>query len=159
MKNKLRVLILAVVFVSVLSMMPGQVSACGDFLEVKVKYAGYLDLDNDGSQDDILTVYKLEIEDTITRNDKIIIVSDLVLPSGHIYSHEMLIDEAHNEWIIVIGWFNCATESGWYTIQVSAWIDGHEHLTLSYDELAFDPPDDDVGGPPLIVIFIEEPID
>ncbi len=151
LKPELRVLLLAVVVVSALAFLPVDVSACSnEWLKVEVEYANYLDLDGDESQDDVLTVYELEIEERTTQMDKIVIQSDLVLPSGLTHSLLFEFEATSDEWLIIIGWFDVVTESGWYNIQVSVWFDGFKDLTLDYDEMTFDPPIDSHPAPPLI---------
>ncbi|MCE7742842.1 MAG: hypothetical protein GOP50_10345 [Candidatus Heimdallarchaeota archaeon] len=94
-------------------------------------------------------------EDRISVYDavfKVYLKVSLVLPSGYAYGYSLGVYIGLKTTDFTIHFYNHATESGWYTVSIWAYLDWFE--ISAYDELIFDPP----GGsgetdPPEIAIF------
>jgi hypothetical protein len=106
-----------------------------------INHAYYYDLDFDGVEDDVLTIITIE---TVSGNP-LLMINDvfeyLTLPSGLTYYVSVSIQGNYNHVLLIIEWFNVATETGWYDLLVCVdcyCLHGYYYLE---DSLEFDPPD------------------
>ena len=173
-KRHVKLLLLAV-FISILIAFPNQVSAhetsftpatLGDNywneqLEIEVVEAIYLDYDDDGQDDDILTVFRILVPED-WESGEIFVWCALEKPSGDslFFSFDF---RTKNGAEITLVWFNSADESGWYTLFIKAevtqsnLVDNNNKVGPAYIEHVFDPPGGSDKQPPVIaVIAIDE---
>ncbi len=125
------------------------ISSTSDSTDARVIFAHYLDLDNDGNSDDILTITYIHVPydyQVVFAN----ITSTLTLPSGQTFIYDLDYTGDFTYMILFVFWYNTALESGWYEIDVDILIHydgGVLHLTTSR---VFDPPEGGDPGPPLM---------
>ena len=140
--------------ISQASAYPGDTTLCLD-----ITYANYLDLDDDGIQDDIITHFNLM---SPFYYDVYMIGSldlTLVLPSGFIFYATLGIDRVVGNIEVIIEWYNCATEPGWYDFQLELRTYaitpfGRVYWVEDYDSLIFDPPEEfPPGSDPIAYVY------
>lgn len=120
-------------------------------LEVKIIDAWYEDAGGDGKENDVIVM--LEFDVINEKNNKIRYVINLELPSGLVYSYSVVIESGTSNFVTKNVFWNHATESGWYTTSVSAYINSKK-ATTENDELIFDPPGGDESDPTLFSVGI-----
>jgi len=173
-KRHVKLLLLAV-FISILIALPNQVSAhetsftpvtlrddyWNEQLEIEVVEATYLDYDDDGQDDDILTVFRILVPED-WESGEIYVRCVLEKPSGDSLFINFDFRTKRGAEITLV-WFNSADESGWYTLFIEAEVtqsnleDNNNRVGPAYIEHEFDPPGGSDKHPPLIaIIAIEE---
>ncbi len=159
MRKQVKLLIFAVVFISMLAFMPTNVSADDDddydgYLDVDITDAHYCDYDGDGSEDDVVTVFEVDIRKSDDWDGGVFrLQTYLILPSGYGWVYTFYV-KAEGDFQITMIWYNCAIESGWYTFYVFADALGSEAPRSGYDSIVFDPPGGGDPDMPEISIFI-----
>jgi len=121
--------------------------------------ADYLDLDDDGIEDDIITefIFRVPTENMATMECGLRM--ELEMPSGDGYYSTYSFTESFVEIIIDMEWYNVATESGDYIFSVRIDFSGVDDLGYSIsgritETIIFDPPTTGaVGGEPFGIIF------
>lgn len=111
-------------------------------LEVTVKDAWYEDLEGDGKENDVIILLEFDIIDD--RDNKIRYNIELVLPSGVTFTYSVVLQSGTSNFVTKNVFWNHATESGWYTTSVTAYINSKK-ATTENDDLVFDPPGGDTG--------------
>ncbi|MHA2140307.1 MAG: hypothetical protein ACXADC_05325 [Candidatus Thorarchaeota archaeon] len=155
MKRHWKLLLLAVVFVSLIAVMPADTQAAyydyhdDDGLVIIIDEAYYADYDNDGKEDDVVTVFSVILNDDDGNNgqDVVIVFCKLELPSGTEFDF-VFEEKTKSGFQATLVWYNTAIESGWYDFSVKAkcgWNEGS-------DKIIFDPPGKGGGEPPVIAI-------
>ncbi|TFH03606.1 MAG: hypothetical protein E4H14_16425 [Candidatus Thorarchaeota archaeon] len=142
----------------ILSLFVGEVQATDydankDSLIVSIESADYLDLDGDQIEDDILTEFTITVPKGNWEFVRTFVYCELVLPSGYYFNCLFLMIGSYNSVTLTLGWYNTAIESGWYTFEVYAWGSGPDAPDLGYDSVIFDPPTEEIPGPPSINII------
>ncbi|MHA1746462.1 MAG: hypothetical protein ACTSWW_10710 [Promethearchaeota archaeon] len=129
-----------------------------DILEIV--NADYLDLDDDGMEDDVVTEFIFRVP---TGNIALMTCDldmELELPSGYTYYTTFSFTKIFDEVSILLEWYNTATESGDYIFEVKIDFQGLDemgyyisgHISSS---IVFDPPiDGPVGGLPFGIIYL-----
>jgi hypothetical protein len=135
-----------------LSMVQGAAAAT-DWLDIAIDHASYHDLDGDGFEDDIQTDFTFTVAHGVKCPGKSEYYFTLTLPSGSGYLVILTIIGKFQTLQLSLLWYDCATESGWYNIQVDAFTQGGPRLGHSTNNLDFDPPSAG-GGDPHVKIFI-----
>ena len=157
MKPSSRILLTSLVALMVFSLCVGNAEATGDnevdSWQVDIRSALYLDLDSDMMEDDVLTEYALTVPDGDWRFYVTCIYSRLTLPSGQYFEHRLLVIGQFSTLGITLGWYNTATESGWYTYEVYAWSYGADTPESGCDDILFDPPTGGDPGVPIVDIL------
>jgi len=167
-KRHVKLLILAV-FISMLVVLPDQVNALAvdytpvtldkkvdddreESLRIVVDEATYMDYDEDGSKDDILTIFRIITPDDEWEGGKIEVGCAVVKPSGEslAINFEFKTEEGAE---ITIVWLNFADEPGWYTLYVKAGATRDVDVGPAYIVHEFDPPGGHDQGPPEIQII------
>ena len=152
-----RILTIILAFM-VLSLFVGEVQAYGedendDSLIVSIESAGYLDLDNDQIEDDILTEFTITVPPGNWYFAHTYVYCELVLPSGYYFNCLILVIGTYSSFTLTLGWYNTAIEPGWYTFYLNAWGSGPYAPDMGTDSLVFDPPTKGDEGPPSIEII------
>ncbi|MHA2002007.1 MAG: hypothetical protein ACTSVU_07955 [Promethearchaeota archaeon] len=119
----------------------------------------YLDLDDDGAQDDVITHFIFQAPYGNLAYISTDIYLFLTLPSGTMFYVSYSYTGVYSELPVTFEWYNVATESGDYTVEIFidafGWdIAGNLINDLFYDMLIFDPPEFNVGGEPCGKIYI-----
>ena len=141
-----------------LSFLPGTAQATNlsdnsDSMCVSIQSASYLDLDADMVEDDILTVFTVSIPIGARNSGWTLIYMVLELPSGLAFGCNLLVIGIYSQLSLTMGWYNTATEAGWYTFEVAAYMLGNNVLKPGFDSIVFDPPTEGEPGSPIIEII------
>ncbi|NWF96880.1 MAG: hypothetical protein HXY34_12130 [Candidatus Thorarchaeota archaeon] len=122
---------------------------------LSITYANYLDLDNDGLSDDILTESLLlvprQLDVWFTLQATV-----LTLPSGILLGNVITLDQDYTGLTVTIGWYNAAKEPGWYKVSAFAVVITLSGPIVLQAEMLFDPPGGGDPGPPLITDVLVE---
>ena len=127
---------------------------------LEIVNATYLDLDNDGMEDDIVTEFIFRVP---TENIALMtcdLYMELELPSGYTYYTTYSFTETFDEVSILLEWYNTATESGDYIFEVRIDFQGLDEMGYYIsgrisESIVFDPPiDGPVGGLPFGIIYL-----
>jgi len=156
-----RLLVFALVAACFLAMVPNQARADGsgqkdDPLQVVIKNADYCDLDRDGSEDDIVTTFRITVLSDEVVFKRTQIYCHLILPSGSGFILVIGVKGEYRQLTLTIGWLNVVTESGWYTFSVLSFLIGESNIYYGSSSVAFDPPTGGDPGPPLAEILTVE---
>ena len=124
---------------------------------VEITYATYLDLDNDGLEDDIITeftVYSPTGEEDWVKMD---FDFYLTLPSGKTFWMTYKAIEYFDVLPVILEWYNVAEEEGDYIFSIDVHLqavgdDGRITMKIT-ESLEFDPPESKDGGTPLGIII------
>lgn len=121
---------------------------------VNVIEGNYGDYDGDGYEDDVISIFEINNILGCQATIEGIIYIELILPSGFIHNYTInLHDTLYTKWTITIEWYNAASESGWYEINVEldSWAIFSQGITDLKGEgsLIFDPPDENPNPDPL----------
>ena len=141
----------------VLSFLTGGVQATGDqgeddALVVSIESAGYLDLDGDQIEDDILTEFTISVPKGDWEFRHTYIYCLLELPSGYFFECALLAIGTY-EWVtITLAWYNTAIEAGWYVFTTCAWALGENTPGPGGASIVFDPPTEGNPAPPVIEV-------
>jgi len=113
--------------------------------EIQIDHAYYYDLDNDGYEDDVYSIITVSTVSGLPEHIDAKIYQYLTLPSGKTYYFSIEVTGFDATYSIYSEWYDVATESGWYTLEVT--VKNYYFSVYSYDEdvLVFDPPKE---GPP-----------
>jgi hypothetical protein len=159
-----KLLVLAV-FISILIVLPDQVNAKylwdddyddDERLEIVVIEATYLDYDDDGLEDDIITVFQIITPDDEWINGRIDVSCAIQKPSGKTLAFSFDFRTRDGAEITLV-WFNFADEPGWYTLYIKAAAVDNDDVGPAYIKHVFDPPGGKDPMPPSIdVIDIKE---
>lgn len=121
--------------------------------------AYYCNLDDDGMEDDCVTLFTLYSPTGLLADIKVDLDLSILLPSGQYFYFSYRIAETFVSLPIEIEWYNVAVESGWYNFTVAAHIWGVDIEGVRFtgnisETLTFDPRDYRSGALPFaIVIF------
>jgi hypothetical protein len=153
-----RIILTFIVAAIMLSFLTGNAQAAdtrdkANSLSVSIQSASYLDLDNDMIEDDILTVFTLDVSDGAWMSQWTLISMELELPSGYTFGCNLLVIGYYSRLCLTLGWYNTAIEAGWYTFSVSACMLGANTHTSSYDSMVFDPPTEGGPGSPVLEVI------
>ncbi len=155
-------MIIGFLFITLIAALPGQVSAESDddeCISIVVIKADYLDYDNDGYEDDIITIFKvIPPANNDWKKGRINIECKVEKPSGDSLSIEFEV-YTNNGVEITIVWFDWADESGYYILYIEAGAsdDEYDWVESADVEHVFDPPGGSDPGPPVIAImYIDE---
>lgn len=166
MVRRFRILGLLLVFIGIIALLPNQVSAYDDHdngeLLIRIDEATYLDYDEDGFEDDVITIFTVDARDIdFSWFGKIEVNCYLESPSGIVYRFDFKDKLSWFYWIwtsnsMYIGrieqyglvWYNSAFEAGWYTFKISVEGLGDDEPSSGYAETEFDPPGGDDPGEP-----------
>ncbi|MHA1853249.1 MAG: hypothetical protein ACTSUF_07005 [Candidatus Heimdallarchaeaceae archaeon] len=121
-----------------------KVSAQTNPLTITTAY--YCDLDSDGKEDDIFANAVLSFDDVARTTT--ILVYQLTYPSGDVYIDYFVYTTTSDVINFDFYMLNTATQGGWYTFTVDAYV---YRLGATYhftDSLTFDPPDGFPDEPP-----------
>lgn len=129
------------------------VSAVTDWLDISIDHAYYYDLDGDGLEDDIQVDFTLTVNPGIKSPSKSDYYVKLTLPSGLAYLVRLTLIGRYATIHMTFFWYDCATESGWYNINIEAFAYGGSRMGYSTANLDFDPPGTG-GGEPHVKILI-----
>ena len=121
-----------------------------------IETAGYLDLDDDTHEDDVLIVFRIELKGFSAQDFEngvsFGLSLQLVLPSGKDFKY-LYFNETHlQEFYVRANLYNHATESGWYEVRTLAFYGNHnpnKPVLLYFFE--FDPPGGQTGDDPKAV--------
>jgi hypothetical protein len=155
-----RIILTIIVSVMMLSLLTGNVQATNpsgapDSMGVSIQSASYLALDADMVEDDILTVFTISIPVGVLNTGWTLIYMVLELPSGLAYGCNLLVIGIFSQLSLTLGWHNTATQAGWYSFDVSAYMVGNNALRPGFDSIIFDPPTEGKpGSPPSIEVIV-----
>ncbi len=118
-------------------------------IDVEVIFANYTALEDDGYENDVYAEVKVYLYggETYTFDYEI----TLTLPSGTSYTYLFIITTNIEDLLIYNFFFNHATESGWYTIDVNVLLHTGGQSTDSHT-YTFDPPGGSPGSEPDMTI-------
>ena len=122
-----------------------QTNTTQNSIEISINYAGYLDLDQDNYQDDILVVTTFHLASSLYYHYYYRIT--LVLPSGNWFSYVVEVYAFVDDVVIYNLFYNHATESGNYTVIVEAYL-VYPEIIYTVTGAIFDPPGGSNGGDP-----------
>jgi len=161
MQKRQKIMVIGFLFIALIAALPGQVSADSDFddddecISIVVITAEYLDYDNDGYEDDIITIFKVIPPDDDWEKGRIDIDCCVEKPSGKSISAEFSV-YTRNGVEITIVWFDWADEPGDYILVIKAEAsdyDDDDEVGPGYIAHVFDPPGGSDPGPPVIAIM------
>jgi len=113
-------------------------------MKLSITTAYYCDIDGDGFEDDIYA-------EAIVLADEgfkfYYMEYSLIYPSGNVYSDDHTYYTFDSETTFVFRLTNAATESGWYTLEITLYVLTGGGITVLYDSLEFDPPGGSGGEP------------
>jgi hypothetical protein len=120
-----------------------------DVVVVIIDEAYYTDYDNDGKEDDVVTVFTVIIDDYDGNNGQNTVeVSCLLeLPSGTEFKFAFE-EKTKIGFQATLVWYNTAIEVGWYELRVEASYQAYE----AFDTITFDPPGKGGSESPVICI-------
>ena len=122
--------------------------------------ADYLDLDDDGYEDDIVTEFIFRVPTGNLATMQCDLYMTLVLPSQALFYTSCRFIETFTEISILMEWYNVASECGDYQFHVQIDFFGIDEMGYYisgsvYEYIIFDPPTEGpVGGLPFGVIYI-----
>jgi hypothetical protein len=166
MVRRFRILGIFLVFIGVIALLPNQVSASGrhdeGYLSIRIDEATYLDYDDDGLEDDIITIFTIDARNIDEDwNGKVHVECFLESPSGIVYNFGFKDKLSWFYWSWYNGktslgrfeqyglvWYNTAFEPGWYTFRIYVHGLGEDTPSSDYAETEFDPPGGDDPGLP-----------
>jgi hypothetical protein len=171
MQKHWKLLVIGLFLVTVIAALPIDVQATyranydyddwddDDDVGVFIEYADYLDNDNDGNEDDIITVFVI-LPPTDDDYDKwkgdVWVDCIIVMPSGKAFYYSFVVD-IDDGVRITLSWLNCAQEEGWYFFGVEASPIGKYAPENGADKCIFDPPEGGLPAPPIInIVDIEK---
>ncbi len=162
MQKRQKIMVIGFLFIALIAALPGQVSAERDFdddecISIVVVTAEYLDYDNDGYEDDIITIFKVIPPDsTDWKKGTIEIECSVEKPSGESISVEFSVDTRYGVEITIV-WFSWADELGDYILDIEAEVpddcEDYDWVESAEVEYIFDPPGGSVPGQPEIEIM------
>ncbi len=164
MQKQYRILVIGFLLVILIAGLPSQVSADSDddddeCISIVVITAEYLDYDNDGYEDDIITIFKVITPDDDWEKGRIDIDCCVEKPSGKSISTEFSVYTRNGVEIMIV-WFDWADESGDYILIIKAEAsdyDDDDEIGPGYIAHVFDPPGGTVPGQPEIAkMYIDE---
>ncbi len=124
-----------------------------------IESAGYRDIDGDGTEDDVLIVFRIELKGFTAKElrsgVKFGLSLHLVLPSGRDFKYLYLNETYLQEFHVRADLYNHATEPGWYEIGTLAFYGNHnpnKPVLLYFFE--FDPPGGQAGDDPKIAFSL-----
>lgn len=123
-----------------------------------INEAYYCDLDDDGGEDDVVTIFTLYSPTGLLANVDAAIDLSILLPSGQIFSFTYRLKETFIELELTIEWYNCAVEDGWYDFTTTVDMHGFDIDRTHFDgtvseTLTFDPREYNDGGFPMAIVF------
>jgi hypothetical protein len=153
-------MIIGFLFIALIAALPGQVSAENDDYDsilIQVIRADYLDYDNDGYEDDIITIFKvIPPASTDWKKGTIEIECSVEKPSGESISAEFSVDTRNGVEITIV-WFGWADELGDYILDIEVEVpddcEDYDWVESAEVEYIFDPPGGSVPGQPEIEIM------
>jgi hypothetical protein len=154
MKTRAKIFLLLLISAFILTNFSTQFMAGARRFQISIDIyaAGYFDLDNDESEDDVFTSFFITVSET-PRNSMVDIYYRLKLPSGQTYIEMFQLSLSRDpdlllSYYTIIG-FNTATESGWYTATIDIVLDDElGGVYIASDTIIFDPPNDEEPGEP-----------
>lgn len=162
MQKRLQLLVLAFMFLAVLTVMPSEVQAseyydADECLQVEIEFADYLDYDADDFADDIVTIFSIELPKNPYDDwgGKTEITCWLTYPSGTSLGISFVVKIGEGIKVTIL-WLNCAIEKGWYTFHVYAYPLGKNAPGAGWDDCSFDPPKGSPAPPVIEIAWIEE---
>ncbi len=115
-----------------------------------ITQACYCDLDDDGSADDVLTVIRVGTPETLPSFVFCWLSLTLTLPSGRTSSVGTFIIGIYSSVTITAEWYDHATESGLYTLDVNMAAVSVLWSVSAQAQMIFDPPDEGPPGTPWV---------
>jgi hypothetical protein len=114
-------------------------------LEMEITFANYTDGDLDGIEDDVVSIFTIDLESEY-RINVFAIEALLTLPSGNTFYYVLIFITTNNHLDFTWFMYNTATEPGWYTLALTAilFIGGRAEGTAYY---IFDPAEVGSGDP------------
>ena len=162
MRNVKKKTILLVLFLGAVGLVINGANASGwgywNYVQVaEVTHACYLDVDDDGQEDDLLSEFTIRSPTGRYAYNDVIAYLYMELPSGKTLMMTFQIVEFFTELPVSVEWHNSATEPGWYTFYIvldlySYDIYGYESWDIYGDYLVFDPPTINAWGNPFGIV-------
>ena len=123
-----------------------QVHVSGSYtgLTLDITHAWYADGQGDGKQNDAFAVVTFNIDNGLSKNILRYNIT-ITLPSGVYHTYSVKLNTSQTNFEIQNNFWNHATESGWYSVSITASLNYNCH-TVS-DTLTFDPPGGDNADP------------
>ena len=156
LKNKaIGMALLLVVILPILSVSSETTIDIGNIsMTINITDAYYCDLQEDGREDDVVSKFTIEIENGNEKPFLFITKIVLKLPSGYKYAYYYNMDTSEPEYDYTMNFYNHATESGWYTVDIFCLLFDGRHIGFGIESYTFDPPGGDEGGePPCVSLF------
>jgi len=164
LKKKINIVFLFLIAVYLMSFLPTNVIAYDEddddnhygYLNVDILEAYYTDYDLDGYEDDIITVFQIEVKGLRFEWYGTIKVYTALYPltqqgTTYIFKQNMC-----NGFIVTEVWYNGVVEEGWFDFSVYAKAYGDPCPSSGYDKVIFDPPGGDPGRPTIDIVEIDQ---
>ncbi len=121
--------------------------------------AYYCDLDDDGKEDDCMTIFSLYSPTGYMADTKVTLDLSIRLPSGQTFFFTYKIWKTFDELRFEIEWYNVAVESGWYNFTVVARMQGFDMMNTHFvgsvmETFTFDPREYREGALPYAVVVL-----
>jgi len=150
MNNKITVisilLISSVFFTSFSAQAISTVEAESSTIIIEIKNAYYCDADNGLEENDIVVDFDLYVKTSCILYFELYF--RLILPSGNSYIYGYGVLTIENYLNCSFYFYNHATESGWYTVEIVGVI-YQQPIAIGVDSYSFDPPGETEGSEPL----------
>ncbi|RMG34074.1 MAG: hypothetical protein D6732_11010 [Methanobacteriota archaeon] len=114
-------------------------------ISVAILFANYTDLDEDGYMDDVYAEVSIDLYGGVAYTFEYYVT--LTLPSGLNFSYLFIISTNYQSFTIYNFFYDHATESGWYTLNIDATLNNGGRSTAT-STLIFDPPGGSGGSDP-----------
>ena len=125
-----------------------------NWMNISITHAYYHDLDGDGQTDDVLVDFTCSVKNWIPTPSWSYFELYLTLPSGLIYFVSFEVYGRYRVLELSMAWYNCASESGWYNIQIDAYTVFYNAIGYSTTNYDFDPPTQGGVGEPHVILYL-----
>ena len=126
-----------------------------NWMDIYITHAYYYDLDGDGYTDDVLVDFTCQVKDWIPTPSWSYYELYLTLPSGLIYFVSFEVIGRYRILEMSMIWFNCASQNGWYNIEIDSYTLFYNAIGFSFADYDFDPPGTGTGtGEPHVILYL-----
>jgi len=125
-----------------------------NWMNIYITHAYYYDMDSDGVKDDVLLDFTCYVKDYIPTPSWSYFEIYLTLPSGLTYYVTFEVIGRYRVLAMSMIWYNCATEAGWYNIEINSYTTFYGLIGFSWSDIDFDPPVQGGTGEPHVYIFM-----
>lgn len=125
-----------------------------NWMNIYITHAYYYDMDDDGSSDDVLLDFTCQVKDWVPTPSWSYYELYLTLPSGLTYLVSFEVIGRYRVLDMRMVWYNCATEAGWYNIEIDSYTTFYNAIGFSWTDIDFDPPTQSGVGEPHVILYL-----